>query len=106
MTTADARRFLGQNEEFAESLTPADLEVVDLYAEHHAGGLFVLWRWISDDLSVKAHESWGGDDEEGNGMVVHVYSTEDDSVDIVNYYATGHEAVHAFLLADEDTTEH
>lgn len=93
----EAERFLAQNDEFASSLTTEDLEVVENYAEHHAGGLFVLWRWLGDDWCVKAHESWGGDDGEGRNMVVHVYNTEDPDHDTVTFYATGHEAVAAFL---------
>lgn len=105
-----AREFLAQNDDAAKGLTDAELETVEQYAEHHAGGLFVLWRYVErtvdgPDLSVKMHDSWGGDDEEGRGIVVHVYSTDDDSHDVVNYYATGTEAVAAFLAADDTTTE-
>lgn len=100
-----AKAFLSQNDAFAEGLTEDDLATVEEYAEHHAGGLFVLWRYVDDNLSVKAHDSWGGADDEGHECIVHVYSTEDDSHDVVNYYATGHEALEAFLAADETTEE-
>lgn len=107
----DARAFLAQNDDAARGLTDAELTTVEMYAEHHAGGLYVLWRYIEDmadkpeGLCVKMHDSWGGDDGEGRNIVVHVYSTEDDSHDVVNYYATGVEAIAAFLTADADTKE-
>lgn len=110
MLTPDAERFLAQNDDAARGLTDDELATVEQYAEHHAGGLFVLWRYIErtvdgPDLSVKMHDSWGGDDGEGRNIVVHVYSTDDDSVDVVNYYATGSEALAAFLTADDTTVE-
>jgi len=110
MTTRAAEAFLAQNEDVAAVLDPDDLATIDLFAEHHAGGLFVLWRPIErlvdgPDLSVKMHDSWGGDDGEGRNIVVHVYSTEDDSHDVCNFYETGHEAIAAFLAADENTKE-
>jgi len=106
----DVRAFLDQNPDSVADLNTADLDTLDQYAEHHAGGLFVLWRPIErlvdgPDLSVKMHDSWGGDDGEGRNIVVHVYSTEDDSHDVCNFYETGHEAIAAFLAADENTKE-
>lgn len=100
-----AKAFLEQNDGFAKGLTEDDLVTVEEYADHHAGGLIVLWRYIEDNLAVKTHDSWGGADEEGRDIVVHIYSLEDESVDIVNWYATGHEALEAFLSADADTKE-
>lgn len=110
MLTPDAERFLAQNEDVAAVLDDDDLATIDQYAEHHAGGLYVLWRYIErtvdgPDLAVKMHDSWGGDDGEGRNIVVHVYSTEDDSHDVCNFYETGHEALAAFLAADENTKE-
>jgi hypothetical protein len=101
MIGRDAERFLTQNEDFATTLTPDDMEAVEQHAEHHAGGLYVLWRWLGDDWSVKAHESWGGPDEDGRNMVVHVYNVEDPDHDTVTYFRTGHEAVAAFLTVPE-----
>jgi len=107
----DVRAFLDQNPDSVADLNTADLDTLDQYAEHHAGGLYVLWRYIEDTegkpegLAVKMHDSWGGDDGQGRTIVVHVYSTEDDRHNVVNYYSTGTEALAAFLAADADTKE-
>ena len=106
----DAEAFIAQNPDAARDATLDTIDAIEQYAEHHAGGLYVLWRYVErtfdgPDLSVKMHDSWGGPDEQGRNIVVHVYSTEDDSHDVVNYYATGSEALAAFFAADDTTKE-
>lgn len=86
--------FLDQNTDFARGLTEDDRETVDAFAEHHAGGLIVLWRPMEvDGLSVKAHDDWSDQDS----IVVHVYDSPDPDRDWVRLFANGHDALAAFL---------
>lgn len=96
--SAEARTFFDQNATAAQSLT---VDQVEAFADHHAGGLVVLWRSLSDDWSVKMHDSWGGPDDDGNDVIVHVYrNSDEDPRDTVTYYATGREAYAAFMAAE------
>lgn len=95
---SDTERFLRQNETFAADLTEEDVATVQLYAEHHAGGLYVLWRDLEDGLSVKTHDSWGGDTD----IVVHIYDAEDPDLQRERYFTSGHEALACFLSATTD----
>lgn len=90
--------FLAQNDLFREGLTEDDYEMVHAFADHHAGGLIVLWRPFDvDGLSVKAHDSWGGDDD----IVVHVYDSEDPDRQWMRFFDNGHDALNAFLSVTE-----
>lgn len=99
--TTDAELFLRQNERFAADLAPEDVATLELYAEHHAGGLFVLGRPLDDGRYVKAHDSWGDDES----IVVHAYDPDDsDADDVEEYFTSGRKALAAFLAYD-DTEE-
>lgn len=88
--------FLAQNDLFSADLTAHDREVAAPYAEHHAGGLFVLGRRINDRLYVKAHDSWGDDGK----IVVHVYDPDAADGGTVDYFDSGHDALVRFLGAE------
>lgn len=94
----DGERFLSQNDVFAADLTDDDRETVEEYAEHHAGGLYVLWRDLGDGLSVKAHDDWG----EGETAIVHVYDSENPDRDDVVFFTSGHQALEVFLAMNLD----
>lgn len=99
MSTYNADKFLAQNEIAAHTLTP---EQVAPYAQHHAGGLYVLFDYVegSEGLCVKMHDSWG---EHPDKVVVHVYDPEDDGGpnEVVEYHTTGRAAFQRFLeIAD------
>lgn len=96
-----AKAFLDQNTVFARDLTEDDRATVGLYAQHHAGGLFVLWRELEGTLNVKAHDDWGGDTE----AVVHVYDSEDPDVSMVSFFTSGHEALAEFLAATPERAQ-
>lgn len=93
MQKTAAERFLEQNEDASTGLTEGDLAAVVAHAEHHAGGLFVLWRPLEDGLSVKMHDDWGGDE----GVVVNTYDSEDPDMDAVEFFDNGHDALARFL---------
>jgi hypothetical protein len=118
-STDAARAFLAQNTDTAASIAATTkprrtelLDAVDQYAQHHAGGLFVLFDTLdpTDDrrLMVKMHDTWGDGVEDGKAgnIVVHVYDAdgdgrlvEDGGTDVVTYYATADEALRAFMEA-------
>lgn len=93
--SVDAERFLAQNTLVAESITDADTKAVEDFAEHHAGGLYVLGRPVGDGRYIKLHDSWGDDEM----IVVHAYdpNDQDDESESETYYANGSDAVAAFL---------
>lgn len=100
----DTLAFLAQNYAFAATLdtvSPADQATLDDYAEHHAGGLFVLLRYMdSGPLPiVKCHDTWGDTGPNGEAIVVHWYDPDDEAQSVVRYYATAGEALAAFLRA-------
>lgn len=92
---SDLEIFLNQNPLTAASLTPEQLEAIEPYAEHHAGGLFVLGKHLEGDRYAKVHDSWGDD----GSVVLHAYDPDepDDPAETITEYATGHEAIVAFL---------
>lgn len=98
--TEDGFRFAHQNEDYIAGLTDGELNLIDQYAEHHAGNLYVLLRWLGENVYVKTHESWDGP-HEGKPFVVHVYDSEEPHRDRVTFYATGSEALKAFMRAEE-----
>lgn len=91
----DAGKFLAQNDEFAEGLTAEDLDVIEMYAEHHCGGLYVLGRDLDGGRYVKLHDSWGPDE----CVVVHTYDPAiyPDETETVEMFTSLHEAIAAFL---------
>lgn len=94
--------FFAQNEAFARGLTEYEQAVVRDYADHHAGGLIVLFRYLDEpDLCVKAHDSWGDVDS----IVVHVYDPEDPDRDWMAFFDSGSEALAAFLNVTFDDLE-
>lgn len=119
MTTVDMERWLEQNEIAARGLTEDEVRAAEDFAEHHAGGLFVLGCYVDGkpELYVKMHDSWGDEDK----VVVHVYHHDDmtgrcqshegahtyradpdpcigwDVTDAEHYYDTGSEALAHFL---------
>ena len=92
-----AQRFNAQNDLGGVVLTAEEQDIIRRYADHHAGGLVVLWRSLTDDLSVKLHDSWGED----GPVVVHVYDADDPDRDYIEEFADGHEAIARFLSIDE-----
>lgn len=100
-----AERFLTQNDFFAADLTEADREIVDRFAEHHAGGAYVVIRHLGGTRYVKAHDSWG--DPADGKVVVHVYDADaaDDPAESVTYFDGGHEALTMFMAVESDTIE-
>ena len=94
-------RFLHQNDAFTTTLSEAD--GLSEHAEHHAGGHFVLCRYVdlATDLRggfyVKTHDSWDGPDDEGRPIVVHLYDPDDSERFVVLYVRTGDAAVDLFL---------
>lgn len=99
----DTRRFLEQNTLAAGDLDEDDLETVRDHAEHHAGGLYVLWRPIDDEWSVKLHDSWGDSEH----IVVHTYRPFGDDLedDVILEFTSGHAALEAFLGAEAPSGE-
>lgn len=98
----DMARWLEQNHRAAETITPEQIRAVAQYAEHHAGGLFVLGGDTPGDHYVKCHDSWGDD----ASVIVHTYDPDAEDpefsdTETIAEYATGTEAVAAFLLAVE-----
>lgn len=98
----DFGKFIEQNSAFAGTLT--DGSGVDFYAEHHAGGLYVLARFVPIEKDrhafgfyVKTHDSWDGPDGEGRPIVVHLYDPDDSDRSVVIYVRTGDAAVDLFL---------
>lgn len=104
----DLDNFLAQNTRAAETITPELAERVAPYAQHHAGGLYILLDWTGD-LCVKLHDSWGDDEH----VVVHAYDPDydgdrpdGDPLERVEEFTTGREAVERFLsIIDGDDTE-
>lgn len=90
-------RFAEQNPDFMRGLSGEELNELDGLAEHHAGGLYVIAREVSDNLYVKAHDTWGDD----GPVVVHVYDPDNPERQAVRSYATGSGALRNFLEADE-----
>lgn len=88
--------FARQNERFVAGLSGEEANELDGYAEHHAGGLYVLLRQLDEHTFVKAHDSWDDDT-----VVVHVYETDGLERSAVRKYATGSGALRNFLEADE-----
>lgn len=80
MSAMDA--FLEQNTDTAEGLTPEQIETLTPYAQHHAGGLFVLFGKTddADRPMVKLHDDWGDDGEAHAGLTrsicVHEYNAD------------------------------
>ncbi len=92
--------FLDQNPRAAATLTSTDqLEAVDDFAEHHAGGLIVLFRYTEDGRCMKMHDSWGDEDT----VVVHTYDPDnpEDPAETVQSFTSGTDALAAFLTFDE-----
>lgn len=91
MSNLDAARFLEQNNDAAETLSADD---VALFAQHHAGGLYVLLDYAPDGRCVKLHDTWGGD----GPVIVHVYDPDkpDDPAEVVESFKTGREALARF----------
>ena len=96
---SDAARFLAQNERAAATLEEDEIEG---YAEHHAGGLYVLFGYTPapEGRCVKLHDSWGDDEY----VVVHIYDPEnaDDPDEIVLSFRDGATAFKHFLTAIDD----
>jgi hypothetical protein len=99
-----ALRFMAQNDLYGATLTDEDLLMVERYASHHSGGLYVLIRYSLDGRCVKSHESWGDGDEDGNIHIVHNYDPENasDPLERIDFYPSGHAAIAAFLRDEED----
>jgi hypothetical protein len=100
----DMVRWLEQNDIAKATLTAEQCAQVEGYAEHHAGGLFVLMyeRRVGDNwVCTKLHDSWGDDGK----VVVHTYDPDLDGDDTTiqreEYFDTGKEAVEAFLRLDD-----
>lgn len=92
-----AEAFLEQNPNFAQGLTNSDLMNVALFAEYHSGNLIVLSRYLNGTMWVKAHDSWGDEDN----PVVHMYDASDpDGFYMVAECDNGHEAIRTFLHLD------
>lgn len=90
--------FLRQNTRCAKDMDEDDRATAQMYAEHHAGGLFVLMRDVGEGWYVKMHDSWG-DDEDTAGIgtiVVHMYNPTEGG-DYITHWASGHGAMAAFL---------
>lgn len=105
MSNITAGDFLLQNEFFRVGLTKDDYETIHAYADHHSGGLLVLWRPLGDGYHAKAHDSWGpGTPDEPGNIVVHVYNDEGDD-EVVRYFDNGHDAIEAFLTATYSTVD-
>ena len=97
---ADLVRFLEQNPDTAETLTADQLTAVEQYARHYSGGLYVLVGDVPGRPGryVKVHDTWADD----GPVIVHGYDLDPDEDDPerashVESYATGREAVAAFL---------
>lgn len=91
----DLIRFLEQNELAADTITPEQLATLENgFAEHHAGGLFVLIRRVGERY-LKLHDSWGDE----NMVVLHCYDpgSPDDPSEVEVYFKDGRTAVDAFL---------
>jgi hypothetical protein len=96
--SSDLASFVTQNMTMVSGMTEDQMEMIDTYVDHHAGGLYVLWRDLGEEnLSVKAHDSWGGDDE----IVVLFYDADVPVRERVIYFAAseGEEAFDKFLTA-------
>lgn len=103
-----AVRFLIQNDTAACDLTDEDRETVEAYAEHHAGGLYVLGREVRpapDRVYVKMHDDWG----DGEQVVVHTYNPDydgdapdGDPVERVEFFDSGHAALARFLTVGDE----
>lgn len=105
MTRANAEAFLEQNEDFAADLTANDRVLVEHFAMHHAGGLFVLIRPLGGSWYVKTHDSWGDPDDPNEGrVVVHRYDADDIEAEgweeRQSFFSGGHAALEAFLNAE------
>lgn len=99
MGSADSIRFLNQNDIAAATLTAKE---IDGYAEHHAGGLYVLmWNNLPNGYCMKMHDTWG--DPADGAVVLHIYDPEnpDDAEESMLYYATGSAAFEQFLAIVE-----
>lgn len=94
LETVDGERFAEQNPDVMRGLAGEDLETVDRYSNHHAGGMWAISRDLEDDWQVKCHDTWG--DPEDGAIVVHVYDPEDDTHEHVAYFADGASALAAF----------
>jgi hypothetical protein len=100
--------FLTQNSSFAATLDlddDHDLGLVGVVAQHvghHAGGLFVMGRWVGREWNVKVHDSWDGPDEDGADIVVHIYHLDNPDLDRVDYVKTAAGAVDLFLNAERN----
>lgn len=100
----DMLRWLEQNDIAKATMTALQCAQVEGYAEHHAGGLYVLMheRRVGDNwVCTKLHDSWGDDGQ----VVVHTYSpdleTDDTTIQREEYFDTGKKAVEAFLALDD-----
>lgn len=91
----DGERFLAQNLIAAATLNADEVEG---WAEHHAGGLYVLmFNNLPDGRVMKLHDSWGDD----VSVVVHTYDPDqaDDDAETVLHFDTGREAFEHFIGA-------
>lgn len=88
----DTARFLDQNDLAALTLHPDDVEG---FAEHHSGGLYVMFGYAADGRCVKMHDSWGDTDV----VVVHTYDPDisDDPEERVEEFTSGSGALIRFL---------
>lgn len=94
--------FIDQNPYSARGLSRDQIE---LYAEHHSGGLIVLGGYAGSGSYVKMHDTWGPGTEGGEpgDIVVHEYDpenfNEDAEDDKVAFFTDGPTALKAFLTA-------
>jgi hypothetical protein len=99
----DLNRFIEQNPLTMAGFGPNDdLDAMEEYVTHHAGGLVVLLRHLGDGRCVKLHDSWS--DEEG--VVVHTYDPDyegerpdGDPHEDMAFYDNGTDALSAFMNA-------
>lgn len=112
--TVEGQRFLEQNDAALTGLTAEDVETVDFYAEHHAGGLYVVGGRMPDGRYVKAHDTWGDPDD--GEVVVNAYDPDSDrdewgdniadtTGDAVEYFDTMHDALARFRALVEDVPD-
>ena len=99
---SDFELFMDQNTLTTATLTEEDRENLEVWAEHHAGGLYVLLGYLHDGRIIKMHDSWGDDDK----VVIHIYNPDhdghqDDPGESETYFHTGHVAGQVFLALVE-----
>lgn len=88
----DASRFLQQNLVAARTLS---LDDVEPWAQHHAGGLYVMLARLDDGRCIKMHDDW----DTPRRVVVHAYDpdaeTDEDRVrtEVLLTFETGVEAL-------------